>query len=892
MKKTISTLLALIIIFAANAHADNGTALNSQETNILETDTEKTEESRKVTDYSNDESLTVASALISSLGIETESSPAVLSAPVSRAEFIKILVTLMTNSNYGNFDCPFNDISDENVKKYAAYAVNADIISRGDTFRPKDNVTYNEAIKMSVSSAGYNDRAKINGGYPYGYIKLANSLKITNDLNGAAQGFTLRDAYVLIYNTLRTDLYVSYYSDGDIKYTSNDGDNTLKMTYDIYETEGIVYADSFTYLTDGEKSLGDDSIMIENDSYNVKFFIKDLIGKNVHAYYYKNGRKIVSAVPVDNETRTVTTDNFDEINGSVISVTEDNKTKKYKLNPSYNLIINGKACVKRLNELSKIISDNEVTAELIDNNSDGAYDVINLKNWQYCYVSKVDSYNGYIYDKYSNDNIIDLSSDRVKYEIKNISTGEILSLSDIKNDTLLSYAKSSAGDKYEIYVLNNKINGKLDGISNDGDIKINDELYRVGNYCSSNCKVTGVGKDCAGILGMNGEIVFLTVSTGEDNYCWIVSIASKGIDGTQIKYFASDGKMHISDISDKLTVDGKKYKGNLFDLFTDTMTDEQRFVRYSLDKDGNFANVDFADENTDLIEFDENKNEKDCHKLFYTSGDTRAKYSDSKNFEGKLTTMTATVFIIPTVDNRNDDDNYLITDTSYFGHNGSYKIRAYNSDSLGNVGQIVCISDNTSSALSYSTRSAVVQNISYGQDNSGDECYIMNVYIDKSYKTLIINTKLNEIASQISAGDIVRYAVNKGTGIVDNMVLDYSFKNDMIYDETDNIWSSICFSKGIVYDCGLNSMRIIKGKKSVDSVPVSSDLLTLPISSNKLAIVYVTIQNGKIKNAVVKPTGISSISCWKTAGNNADYAIVRTDTLRITDTVVYVVNRN
>jgi hypothetical protein len=57
------------------------------------------------------------------------------------------------------------------------------------TFRPDDAVTYEQAIKMLICSIGYSTKAEELGGYPQGYVMIANQEGITsgttNNVGGA-----------------------------------------------------------------------------------------------------------------------------------------------------------------------------------------------------------------------------------------------------------------------------------------------------------------------------------------------------------------------------------------------------------------------------------------------------------------------------------------------------------------------------------------------------------------------------------------------------------------------------------------------------------------------------------------------------------------------------------
>ena len=70
-------------------------------------------------------------------------------------------------------------------------------------FGPNDPVTYEQFIKMLVSAYNLGDVAKEEGGWPDGYISVAQKLGITNNVNIIKRNNALRsDIAILIYNAM------------------------------------------------------------------------------------------------------------------------------------------------------------------------------------------------------------------------------------------------------------------------------------------------------------------------------------------------------------------------------------------------------------------------------------------------------------------------------------------------------------------------------------------------------------------------------------------------------------------------------------------------------------------------------------------------------------------
>ena len=72
------------------------------------------------------------------------------------------------------------------------------------TFKPNNPVTYAQMTKMLICTWGYEDEALQSGGYPNGYISVANNLGFTRNttVNNSAP-VSRQTAAVLLYNALR-----------------------------------------------------------------------------------------------------------------------------------------------------------------------------------------------------------------------------------------------------------------------------------------------------------------------------------------------------------------------------------------------------------------------------------------------------------------------------------------------------------------------------------------------------------------------------------------------------------------------------------------------------------------------------------------------------------------
>lgn len=114
---------------------------------------------------------------------------------VTRAEMAAIICRMIGETeNFGTDGTQFSDVlSTHWANSFIIKASSLGIIGgyEDGTFRPDETVTYAQALTMVVRAMGLEDRALEAGGYPDGYIKIANE-------NGLAGGFAATQGELLM----------------------------------------------------------------------------------------------------------------------------------------------------------------------------------------------------------------------------------------------------------------------------------------------------------------------------------------------------------------------------------------------------------------------------------------------------------------------------------------------------------------------------------------------------------------------------------------------------------------------------------------------------------------------------------------------------------------------
>ncbi len=143
---------------------------------------------------------------------------------ITRAEYSAIVCRILDMGDAGANQVGgyFTDVeADHWASGYIATASQLGIVNgMGDgTFAPSAEVTYEQAVAMLVRALGYERKAQSMGGYPTGYMMIANQESITVGTSNTAGGAARSTVARLTYNALTVPMMdqVSWGSDEEFK---------------------------------------------------------------------------------------------------------------------------------------------------------------------------------------------------------------------------------------------------------------------------------------------------------------------------------------------------------------------------------------------------------------------------------------------------------------------------------------------------------------------------------------------------------------------------------------------------------------------------------------------------------------------------------------------------
>ena len=271
---------------------------------------------------------------------------------------------------------------------YIAFVNDCGIMTGHDgKFYPERLITCEELIKVMTTVAGYDDYAKVNGGYPSGYMSAAARMDILNAiLVGMGQTVTRYDLINISYETLMADaLEINAVTPGGNDYVT--GRSVLSVYFDAYKIEGIVNATSLTCLYDSTDDILSGNIVIGSTVVDAKEFDTDkYLGLPVIAYVKEEGSASglsLLAIEVDVSVLSKITIGYKDYgyitNDGECRYYAEDKEKNIRISQTANVIYNNRYAAKLYDCNPDLLKIENGFVEMIDANSDRIYETIIIK---------------------------------------------------------------------------------------------------------------------------------------------------------------------------------------------------------------------------------------------------------------------------------------------------------------------------------------------------------------------------------------------------------------------------------------------------------------------------------------------------------------------------------
>ena len=354
-----------------------------------------------------------AVGLLSKIGVLEENSPENFNVDknMTRAEFVVMLLKAKGIQTMATPEVSF--FTDVEISNWAAGYINAAVdmgMINGypdGSFKPNNNISIFECIKLAVDTANYGFQTEGKGGYPSAYLSVGWDIGISSGLEDISdRPATAGEAALITFHMLETNWMIRGSHNGMEKYTEDKTRTMLSEVFGIYKGKGIMSGTEETRLSN-PSGVGKGEVEISGRSYELgDSNAKKFLGYSVR-FYYKNGK--------DNSNDELIYVSGDSKNDDiVVKSTEiesfENLTYRYytnmdessmiatvKVSATSDIIYNGKALIGAKDDSLFIPKSGNVI--LIDNNGDGICDVVKINNKNLMLVESVDKSNYIIYDQ-------------------------------------------------------------------------------------------------------------------------------------------------------------------------------------------------------------------------------------------------------------------------------------------------------------------------------------------------------------------------------------------------------------------------------------------------------------------------------------------------------------
>ena len=252
---------------------------------------------------------------------------------ITRAEFTKMIVTALGKGDAMTEPKEFSDVSEHWARYNIKTAYDLGIINgfEDGTFKPDDQVTYEQALKMIVCTLGYVDFAEAKGGYPTGYTTQAEDMDITKGVTGQKYNEpALRQVISqVVYNSLEIEKREKNMKD----MWELSGKTILKNDLKIHKINGILTGVEDLTTDDCTQQLLNDQMCVKANG--IEYIIdtrnyteitiaglQNYVGNEVTVYYreQRSGADkylvVFDTETVENEITTISYEDIIDYNGT------------------------------------------------------------------------------------------------------------------------------------------------------------------------------------------------------------------------------------------------------------------------------------------------------------------------------------------------------------------------------------------------------------------------------------------------------------------------------------------------------------------------------------------------------------------------------------------------
>ena len=674
------------------------------------------------------------------------------------------------------------------------------------TFRPDEEATYTQALKLCIYLAGYSEL--IEGGMSVESAALKIKLFGKVRLSSSPTIKVSEAAEILVRAGEIEVLELSGVSDTRSEYTQN-GRTVFNAYLDIYKEDGVITANADTGIYENV-SLDDDIIILDEEKmtdlsgsagkllgYNVTAYVKREAGGDAQLLYaYENNKNKITKIPALR---------LNGFNNGIISF-EDEKGKNDSLSiklSSVATIYNGVLCqVPSKDDFE--IETGSVT--LIDNDGDSDIDVVKIEKYENSIVSEIDKINNEIWFKYGKDpiklddldNVKFISSDNKPMDLRELVEWDVLSVARSKKDELVTV----------VYILG-EAEGTVSAMYGREEKKIEIEgvTYDIADVFMNNLyNDMYIGKKANFYFDIDGKIASYNLGKDEEEFCYLIAIEpGNGMSvKPQIKLMNAMGNIEILPLAKKIELDGvEKQLKNSADRDYIRALNPQLFVA-KRNENGEIKFIDTVNGDDDGLMYYHARMQSEEMELQYKSS-VKMFFSTSSRLIGRNEVPidgNTLYFTIPRSVENAEDDDYYANSISGLSNDSKYTFKAFKRGSEGMMAEVLINyhSPGTQITIEEDYPLSVVDTVVNAVNSRGEWGHKVTAYTNGKLITyftkddgVLSGLKLNGHTYFPKKGDIVKIKTNRN-GEIHGFKVIYSAENDELDGLTnpnDTSWSGI-----------------------------------------------------------------------------------------------------
>ncbi|MBQ4110201.1 MAG: S-layer homology domain-containing protein [Clostridia bacterium] len=542
--------------------------------------------------------------ILSALGIFSDAVPG--ENLVTRGEFATYLAEYLYETNEPKVQ--FADVGEDSPYLTAITTVAAAGAMRGTSeyiFAPDNHITVPEAVKAILHILGYDILAQAEGGYPAGYMTVANRVDLLSGIKESGE-INQNLMFKLLYNALEIPFAQrdSYGSDEfGLKET---GDNILNTRFEIEHVKRAkVNSNGYSYVSSNRAS-NVNTVELDGVQFMDKnSVLKDMLGYSVEFFYSDDDdRNILFALPYAGCTvKEISALDVLRFSQNVLEYElPDQTSRTITVSASADYIFNG-----RYAEYTSLTANDfkNCTFRLIDADSDGSYETVHLEKIVNYVVDYKKAQPQTILDTISGDS---LNLEDYENVIMTFDDGKKGVFSDIGTNDVLSVVASKDKELLRIIISSQSFGGSVEQVLDD-EIVIGGKNYKVADELKNSKYNPALTDSGVFVLDALGRVAMFirNASAGQWRYGYIIE---GGIRTEKMEKFYAlrileqSGKSNVYNLAEKCEIDGVVVKDVTSARYENLKMDYRvnppvnrgvvtpMVIRYSLNADSEINGID------------------------------------------------------------------------------------------------------------------------------------------------------------------------------------------------------------------------------------------------------------------------------------------------------------